>query len=405
MLHCVLPHEIGGHDTSQGDSGEEDPGDGPLPAGRRRPVPGRHQHGKSHGCRQEEEEDSDGRPEPDADVRRRGGLLPGLLRRLPGKGALPGGLLRPERGLHSLVPDLPGVRQLPPDGLKVHESPPEPGDGVALRQTLRFRGGAEAGGCRFLRLGLVPQLLQSFAPLDGGVALSVPEVLLHLPLEGLQPPELLLRLRQLPALGLEVLPLSADLLALRLPLRDAAGPVVSPAVQLAAQGVAGLGVGGPLLSGGDQGEDAALQLRAGTDAQVALADHGAALKDLPGDAQKGLPAARGGQLRDGLCRPGPAGGEGPHGGGLPPGLPEDGELAEAAGAVHPAGHGGAVPGGVAVLLRQDPGPVPLSAVDTIEHGRQQGTPGGLAALVGGFQDVEAVPQRQGLPLEPAEDGG
>ena len=177
------------------------------------------------------------------------------------------------------------------------------------------------------------------------------------------------------------------------------------AVPLAAEGVAGLGVGDALLPGGDEGEDALLQLGAGADAEVALADQGAALEDLPGDAKEGLAAVPGAELRDGLRRPGTEGGEGAHGGVLAAGLPLEGDLAEAAGAVHPAGHGGAVPGGVAVLLRQDAGPIPLPAVDAVEHGGQQGAPGGLAALVGGPQDVETVSQLQGLSLQAAEDGG
>ena len=178
-----------------------------------------------------------------------------------------------------------------------------------------------------------------------------------------------------------------------------------PAVPLAAEGVAGLRVGAAFLPGGDERQDAALQLGAGGDAEAALADHGAALEDLPGDAEKGLTAVPGAELRDGLRRSGAEGGEGAHGGVLAAGLPQESHVPEAGGAVHPAGHGGAVPGGVAVLLCQHAGAVPLPAADAVEHGGQQGAPGGLAALVGSLQDIEAVGERQGLSLEAAEDGG
>lgn len=68
-------------------------------------------------------------------------------------------------------------------------------------------------------------------------------------------------------------------------------------IQLLFQGIRSLCIGGALLSGGDQGRDAPFQLGILADGQVILPDKGAALKDLPADAQQGLAAGGTGQAR------------------------------------------------------------------------------------------------------------
>ena len=107
-------------------------------------------------------------------------------------------------------------------------------------------------------------------------------------------------------------------------------------------------------------------------------------------------------------RPGTAGVEGlevPHGGRLAAGGAEQGQGVVSRPAVQAAGHGAAVPGGVAVLVRQDAGPVPLLGVDAVKHGEEEGAPGGLPRFVGGLEDVQAVLKLQGLLPEAAEGGG
>lgn len=134
--------------------GKGHPGEDAQPAGERSLGDGGHQQETACGSGQEEKEDQQGRPGVDADLGGLGGFLPGLLGGLSGKGALAHRLLRPKDGLHGLVPDLPGLAELPPDGLQVHQRSPEPGNGVVLRQTLRLRLGAEdgQGGVPLLRL-------------------------------------------------------------------------------------------------------------------------------------------------------------------------------------------------------------------------------------------------------------
>ena len=73
--------------------------------------------------------------------------------------------------------------------------------------------------------------------------------------------------------------------------------------------------------------------------QARLADKGAALKDLPADAQQGLAAGGTGQARHRLVGTGVYGTEFPHGAGLPPGGAGQSQLPQFRAAVHPAGHG------------------------------------------------------------------
>lgn len=127
-----------------------------------------------------------------------------------------------------------------------------------------------------------------------------------------------------------------------------------------------------------------------------LADEGAALKDLPTDAQQGLAAIRPGQS---LYRGGGAGVDSlevRHRGGLPPGGPGDGEIGAVSVTFQSPGHGAAVPRGVAVFVGDETGLVPFAAVDAVEHGGQKGTPSGFSGFVGGFYDIKTILELQGL---------
>lgn len=76
--------------------------------------------------------------------------------------------------------------------------------------------------------------------------------------------------------------------------RDLAGLVVFAAVQLLFQALVGLGEGGILLAGGDEGGDAPLQLGALAHGQRILTDESAAFPHVTGDAQQ-LLTGRSGQ--------------------------------------------------------------------------------------------------------------
>lgn len=56
--------------------------------------------------------------------------------------------------------------------------------------------------------------------------------------------------------------------------------------------------------------------------------------------------------------------------------------------IYSPGHGSAGPGGVAVFVGNISGPVPLSAVDSIEHGGKKRTPGGFSGLIGCLDDIQ-----------------
>ena len=169
-----------------------------------------------------------------------------------------------------------------------------------------------------------------------------------------------------------------------------------PPVQLLFQSGRGFGVGGVLLTGGDQGGDAALQLGVLVHGQSVLADKGAALKNLPGDAQQNLAAVGSGQTGVFLSGAGVDGLKLPHGSSCPPGFPQQGQSLSAGDTVHPPLHRTSGPGSVAVFVGNEAGPVPFPAVDSIEHGGKKGTPGGFAGFVGGLENVQAVPQLQCL---------
>ena len=196
-----------------------------------------------------------------------------------------------------------------------------------------------------------------------------------------------------------------DLRKLRFQGRELAALIETAAVQLLFQSVIGLCIRGILVAGGNEGRYAALQAGVLRDGQSTLADEGAALKDLPTDAQQSLAAIRPGQS---LYRGGGAGVDSlevRHRGGLPPGSPGDGEVGAVSVTFQPSGHGAAVPRGVAVFVGDETGLVPFAAVDAVEHGGQKGTPGGFSGFIGGFYDIKTILELQGLIPQPSEDGG
>ena len=107
--------------------------------------------------------------------------------------------------------------------------------------------------------------------------------------------------------------------------RDLSGGAVgSPGVQLLFQPLIALGVGGVLLASGDQSSDAALQLGVLIHRQSILTDEGAAQKHLPWNAQQVLTGLGGGDAGDGVGGAGVGETGVTHGGGGPPGLPQEG---------------------------------------------------------------------------------
>ena len=71
------------------------------------------------------------------------------------------------------------------------------------------------------------------------------------------------------------------------------------------------------------------------------------------------------------------------------------------GGVQGALHGAAAPGGIAALVRSG---AAVPGVQAVEHHPEEGRPGGLARLVGGFYNVQARLQVQLLLLQLAEGG-
>ena len=182
-------------------------------------------------------------------------------------------------------------------------------------------------------------------------------------------------------------------------------PDHAAAVKLALQGDGGFRIGDALLAGRDQSGNAPFQFRVGGYGQPGLANEGAAHKNLPGDAQQRFAAIGAGEVGHRLTGTGIEGAESAHGCGGPCGGPHESQVpAAVVNAVQAALHGAAVPGSVAVFLGDAPGLVPLPAADAVEHGGEKSTPGGLAAFVGGLQNIQTVLQLQGLLFQTAEVG-
>ena len=298
-----------------------------------------------------------------------------------------------------LLGDAPGLGQGPPGLLQQLQLSLHPGQGVPVRQiAVQLLQGCQllaAAGQVLLGLPPLPQglllfqglplgsaLLQLLYPGLGG-ALLFPGVFqlggkLRLAAQGLVQPGLLL-----------------------LQLRDQAGFVVAAAVQLFFQPIIAFGIGYILLTCGQQGGDAAFQLRVLGHGQSALPDEGAALEYLPGDAQQGLAQVLTGDIGHRLGGAGIGAGEVTHGGADAAGAAQDGPQLTAGVQVHAALHGFARPGGIAVLVCQG---TALTGGQAIQHGAQKAAPGGLAGFVGGADHVEPRLQPECVAPQPPIGG-
>ena len=165
---------------------------------------------------------------------------------------------------------------------------------------------------------------------------------------------------------------------------------MAAAVQLLFQRVGGLGIGRVLLAGGDQGGDSLFKARVLTDGKACLTDKGAALIDLSADAEQRLAAALSGKTGKLVAGSGVNRFEITQGGGLAFCLPEKGQFIAPNAAVQTAGHGRAAPRGVSVFIRDKADPIPLTAIDAVQHGKKEGTPSGFPGFVGGLQNVQTV---------------
>ena len=177
--------------------------------------------------------------------------------------------------------------------------------------------------------------------------------------------------------------------------------VVAALVQGAAQPLFRLAVGQGLVAGGDQGQDALFQFGVLVHGQAALADHGAALVDRPRHAGEPFPGILTGHALHRGGGAGVDGGKTAHGGAARGGVPGQHQRPLPVQHRHPPLHGRAVPGGVAVFLRQG---APLPAGQAVKHGPQKGEPGGFSSLVRRLQHVQPGPQAQGLIVQTAEGG-
>ena len=182
---------------------------------------------------------------------------------------------------------------------------------------------------------------------------------------------------------------------------DQAGFVVAAAVQLFFQPIIAFGIGYILLTCGQQGGDAAFQLRVLGHGQSALPDEGAALEYLPGDAQQGFAQVLTGDIGHRLGGAGIGAGEVTHGGADAAGAAQDGPQLTAGVQVHAALHGFARPGGIAVLVCQG---TALTGGQAIQHGAQKAAPGGLAGFVGGADHVEPWLQPECVAPQPPIGG-
>ena len=184
---------------------------------------------------------------------------------------------------------------------------------------------------------------------------------------------------------------------LRLQLGDQAAFVEPAAVEPGLEAFVGLGPGYILLPGGDQGGDPLLQLLALADGQASLAEEHRAVKDLLAHASEDLPGGLPGQAGHGQAGVLVDRRKIPHGhpaGGGPAELQDPAlEFTDQ----QPL-HGGAAPGPVTVFVGGGALAVPLAGVQAVEHGPQEGAPGGFPAAVGGPDEGHPRAEFQGVPL-------
>ena len=145
-------------------------------------------------------------------------------------------------------------------------------------------------------------------------------------------------------------------------------------------------------------------MAAGGEGHLALLDEGGALEDLTGDPQQGLAAGLGGETLHILAGGGPDGREGPPGRGAF-GSPAEGEAPALPFQGERAFHGGTGPGLVAVFLGQIARLVPVPGGEAVEHGPEEGGPGGLARFVIGHDEGEALTGAEDGVVQTAEGGG
>ena len=277
-----------------------------------------------------------------------------------------------------------------------------PGQQGVLRQG---RGGFRQQPCG-LALGLLGGGLRLTVLADSVQLLALPpEGLLSLQLFGLLPEavQLLLGGGRLPGQVVPVGALGLQVSDLPLQHRDlAGGAVAAAAVELLFQAVPHLRIGRALLAGGDQGGDAALQLRVAVHGKGALPDKGTALENLAGDAQQRLAGVLAVDAGDGVGGAGIGAGEMAHGSVGTAGIAGQGQAHAAAVCdVHLSPHGGAAPRRKAVLVRQR---APVAGAEAVQHDPQEVAPGGFARFVGGIDAVQARLQLQGLILQFPECG-
>ena len=178
--------------------------------------------------------------------------------------------------------------------------------------------------------------------------------------------------------------------------------VVASAVELLFQSSLHLRIGDLLLARGNEGCNAPLQLRVLIHRQRAVANEGAAGKDLLSHPQQHLSCVL---LADPRHRSGSTGigaGEVAHGRIGPRRIAAQGDgLPFVSHKIHLAAHGPACPRGKPMLVRQR---AAITGIDAVEHHPQKVAPCGLARLIGGVNTVETRLQRQGVVLQFSESG-
>ena len=195
-----------------------------------------------------------------------------------------------------------------------------------------------------------------------------------------------------------------DVVHLPLERRQRALAVEAPLALPVAQLLVGLGVGGLLLTGGDDGVDALFQLRAAGDGHGALFDEGAAAEHVPADAGQQLAGVLAVHALHGDGGAGIDGGEVAHRRALGAGAAGEGDVAALGAQLHAAFHRRAGPGRIAQLVRQIAAADALGGIHAVEHGADEGAPGGFAALVGRVDHVQSVVQLQRFVFQLAEGG-
>ena len=171
---------------------------------------------------------------------------------------------------------------------------------------------------------------------------------------------------------------------------DKAGFVVAAAVELLLQPLVCLGVGGVLLTRGDEGGNAPLQLGVLLHGQRVLPDEGTAFKYLTRHAQQHLTRILRGDARHGRGGAGVGAGELAHRRGGAACLAQQGVALAARSDVHAAAQRCAAPRRIAVLVRHG---AALAGGQAVQHGADERAPCGLAGFVRRVQQIQAGRER------------